>query len=100
MQATANHIHLSRMTEVWYHGQNSAAAWGTKTIDDAASVLLAYGEPTVTVKFHVGRGHEKKDLRTFSKRLAKLSQASGYQFSEPTPVYEGGVSYQATGVRE
>lgn len=99
MQAAANHIHLSRATEVWHHTDKSAAAWGTKTVEQAAAVLQAYGETTVTVEFHVGHGHEKQDLKTFSRRIGKLSALSGYSFTAPAPIADSATKFRSIGTR-
>lgn len=95
--AKANLILLNRMTEVFFEGENVFAAFSCKTVAEAAGVLVAHGSDRVTVRFRTDDRHAEDDTRVYSRRLAKLAAAAGYEAGEFTlPVVNG---YPQNGVR-
>jgi hypothetical protein len=78
--ATINTIFLNRFCETWYMDERCAVPIASGSVAKVTPYIVEYGEPTITVEYRTIDNEKEmaRDLKTYTKRLARLVAECGY----------------------
>lgn len=80
MNAQINFLNLNKRCEGWFMGKNAAAPICHGTPEVVGNAIASYGAAEIEVEARTVCDPKEvaRDLRTFTKRLARIAAACGY----------------------
>jgi hypothetical protein len=95
---TINTIFLNRFCEAWYMDERCGIPIVSGSVAKVTPYVIKYGEPTIAVEYRTINNEKEmtRDLKTYTKRLARVASECGYVAGEFEKDGVGSVLFRTT----